>query len=259
MRITLDIRKSLEENAASYFEVAKKARNKAAGAEKAIERARRSKATRVPDTGQQRSLPKKIRKKAWYEKFKWCLTSNGCLVIAGRDVVTNEVIIKKYTDDHDVVFHTDAAGSPFVVLKTDGNDVPERVLQETADFCASHSKAWKLGLSSAEVYWVNPEQVTKEAKAGEYMGRGSFMVYGTRHYVRPRMGLVAVPYEDKVMIAPEASAKRYHQGVAAKIAQGQEKTSDSAKKVVTILGVGEVDDVLPGLPSGGCSVEKIML
>lgn len=260
MKVSLDLRKSLEENATYYFDQAKKARGKIVGAEKAIEKA---KVARDKTIGQEiiveKQAPKKIRKKAWYEKFKWFWASNGMLVVAGRDATTNEILIKKYTDDHDFVFHTGTPGSPFVVLKTDGNKAEENIFQEAGDFCASHSKAWKLGLATAEVYWVKPEQVTKDAKAGEYMSKGSFMVYGKRSFVHPKIGLVAIPFEDKIMIAPVAAAQAYHQGVAAKVDQGRDKSSDAAKKVNLILGVGEPDDVLPGLPAGGCKITKMVL
>lgn len=260
MKLSLDIRKTIDENAAAYFDLAKKARGKIAGAKKAIAMAEEK---REASLGQEvvvkEQAPKKIRKKAWYEKFKWCWVSNGMLVIAGRDATTNEILIKKYTDAHDLVFHTGAPGSPFVVLKTDGNKVDEPILQEVGDFCAAHSKAWKLGLATAEVYWVTPEQVTKEAKAGEYMSKGSFMVYGKRNFVHPKIGLVAIPFEDKIMVAPKECALAYYEGVAAKIEQGKDKSSDAAKKVLAILGVGELDEVLAGIPSGGCKVTKIVL
>lgn len=261
MKISLDVRKTVDQNAAAYFEAAKKARSKIAGARKAIAMAveKRKAAEDAPTAVVEKQLPKKVRKRAWFEKFKWFVASNGMLVIAGRDATTNELAIRKHVDKHDVIFHTDAAGSPFVVLKTEGVVVPENVLQEVTDFCGAHSKAWKLGLATAEVYWVTPEQVTKEAKAGEFMGKGSFMVYGKRNFMHPKMGLVAIPFEDKVMVAPPAAAQAHFTGEAAIVSQGTMKASDAAKKIISIIGVGEPDDVLPGLPSGGCKVEKFVL
>ena len=261
MKISLDVRKSLEENASAYFDAAKKARAKIEGARQAIERAKKAKqkSEAQPQKQASQQLPKKVRKKSWYEKFKWFMASNGMLVLAGRDAITNENLVKKHLEPRDVVFHTDAPGSPFVIVKTEGEEVSDEVLQEAADFCASHSKAWKLGLSSAETYWVEPEQVTKEAKAGEYMQKGSFMVYGKRNYVQPRVGLVAVPYEDKVMVAPEHAANARHTGAAARLEPGDTKASDTAKKVIAIIGRGEPDDVIPNLPAGGCRVEKVSL
>ena len=33
----------------------------------------------------------------WYEKFRWFTSSEGFLVVAGKDTVSNEVLIKKYS------------------------------------------------------------------------------------------------------------------------------------------------------------------
>jgi len=201
-----------------------------------------------------KTAPKKIRKKAWYEKFKWFISSNEMLVIAGRDATTNEILIKKHVDATDIVFHTDAPGSPFVVIKSEGKQIPEEVLAEAASFCAAHSKAWKAGIGSTETYWVTPEQVTKEAKAGEYMVKGSFMVYGKRNYVQPEMKLAACLYQDTIMVGPVSAIHAQAQQKVALIVQGDTKTSDAAKKVLLILGSGEPDDVIRALPSGGCKV-----
>jgi predicted ribosome quality control (RQC) complex YloA/Tae2 family protein len=260
VRLVLDIRKSLEENAAGFFDAAKKARSKATGARKAIESAQKSIDEAAAAPAQKKPRSRILRKKSWFEKFKWFFASNGMLVLAGRDATTNEILIKKHLDDADIVFHTDAAGSPFVVVKAEGKPIAPEVIQEAADFCACHSRAWKMGISGAEVYWVAPDQVTKEAKAGEFMQKGGFMVYGKRNYVRPSMELLAFPYEDKVMVCP-ASSVRTHPVIAARITVGEEKPSDAAKKVVGIFKGSSVtvDDVLPCLPAGGCKVVKVTL
>ncbi len=255
MRLTLDLRKSLEENASDYFDKAKKARSKISGAKKAILKASEQ-AKNAPVVTLTRQAPKKIRKKAWFEKFKWFFASNEMLVIAGRDATTNEIVIKKHVDEKDAIFHTDAPGSPFVVIKAEKAKIPKEVLQEAADFCACHSRAWKRGVSDTEVYWVTPEQVTKEAKAGEYVPKGAFMVYGKRNYVKPKMELAACSYEDTIMIAPVSSidSKNPEKKVIIKI--GSTKVSDAAKKIVKTLGAGEVDDVVRSLP-GTCSVKEV--
>jgi len=250
MKINLDLRKSIEENASTYFEQAKKARSKIQGAEQAIERARKAQKKDIV-VESKKQAPKKIRKRAWYEKFKWFMTSQDKLVIAGRDATTNEMIIKKHVEPEDIIFHTDVPGSPFVVIK--GKPTEEEI-KEAANFCASHSRAWKANLSAPELYWVNPDQVTKEAKAGEYMVKGSFMVYGKRNYVEGEMRLAACQYEDKIMIGP-VSAIEHHTKDYVIIRQGDIKPSDLAKQIMKQLG-GEPDDIIPGLPSGGCRLEQ---
>jgi len=124
-RITLDLTKSIEENAAAYFERAKKVKKKIGGAEaalnenlKKLEELEHKRDKITAEKSKQEKL--KERKAEWYEKFRWFMSSEGFLVLGGRDATSNEIVIKKHTEQNDLVFHTDMAGSPFFVVKTYG-------------------------------------------------------------------------------------------------------------------------------------------
>ncbi|MBU0666161.1 MAG: DUF814 domain-containing protein [Nanoarchaeota archaeon] len=196
---------------------------------------------------------KKIRKKEWYEKFRWFVSSEGLLVIGGRDATTNEIVIKKHADKNDVVFHTDMAGSPFVVIKSDEKKISQSTMQEASDFTACYSRAWREGLTTLDVFYVKPEQVSKEAKAGEYMTKGSFMITGKTNYLPPKMNLAVGVYEEKIMAGPVSAIKK-HCKECVEIMQGDKKTSDVAKKIKKKIG-GDLDEVIRVLPAGGCDVK----
>ena len=117
MRLALDIRKSIEENASVYFEKSKKDKKKIIGARKAVEMYKSKLGGLKQEKIKEKAVVKKKVKKDWYEKFRWFISSDDYLVIGGRDATTNEIVIKKYTEKNDLVFHTDMAGSPFVVIK----------------------------------------------------------------------------------------------------------------------------------------------
>ena len=119
MQITLNLRKSVQENANEYFEKAKKSRRKIEGAQKTIERFEAELGKLQQEAIVQQTARKKVPLE-WYEKFRWFISSEGFLCIGGRDATSNEVVIKKHTDKNDVVFHTELPGSPFFVIKTDG-------------------------------------------------------------------------------------------------------------------------------------------
>ncbi|MBC7129929.1 DUF814 domain-containing protein, partial [Candidatus Bathyarchaeota archaeon] len=106
------------------------------------------------------------------------------LVVAGKDATSNEVLIKKYTDPWDIVFHTDITGSPFVVVKTDGKNPSMQCLREAAEFSAAFSRAWREGFAAADVYWVKPNQLSKAGSSGEYVSHGAFVVRGKRNWMR---------------------------------------------------------------------------
>ena len=130
--------------------------------------------------------PKKRKrvKRRWFDAYLWFITSDGFLVVGGRDASQNEALLKRHAESHDLVFHADVHGAPFVLLKTEGREPPEQSLKEAAQFAAAYSRAWRIGVSAVDVYCVKPEQVSKQAPSGEYLPKGAFMVYGKRKYFR---------------------------------------------------------------------------
>jgi predicted ribosome quality control (RQC) complex YloA/Tae2 family protein len=130
------------------------------------------------------ALRAKARRVAWFERFRWTITSNGFLAIGGRDASQNESLVRRYLEDRDVFLHADIQGGSAVVLKTGGSEPQVEDLEDAAVLAACYSKAWKAGFGSVDVYWVYGSQVSKSAPAGEYLRTGAFMVYGERNYIR---------------------------------------------------------------------------
>ncbi len=262
MKITLDITKTPEQNSAVYYEKAKKAKRKLEGVEKALEQSRKKmqellqkkdSEERKAEVAAKEREKRKDRK--WFEKFRWFVSSEGVLVVGGRDATTNEIIIKKHTETGDLVFHTDMAGSPFFVVKTEGKKPGDETILEASIATASFSRAWRLGLSVLEVFHVNPDQVSKTAKSGEYMGKGAFMIYGKTSYITAELKLaIGVDSEGRVMCGPPAAVKK-NCGKCAEVMQGRDKTSDTAKKIKRAIS-GELDDIIAALPSGGCRIKS---
>lgn len=275
MKITLHYDVSIEENASNYYNKAKKARQKIDRVNETIASFEKKASKQKTDIEFESSF-KKIshEKQYWYEKFKWFYTSEGFLVIAGRDATSNEIIIKKHTEEGDVVFHTDMAGSPFVVIKkkpqdqvptTPTNTIGDVSIQEAANFTAIHSKTWKMGLSTTDVFYVDPSQVTKETNSGESIGRGSFMIRGKTTYVPVNLdyavGIFQPQENESILIAGPISAVKHHCKYYIRVEQGKEKTSQVAKQVRARLRKkseldADLDEIVRHLPSGGCYVSK---
>ena len=257
MRIKLDTTKSLEQNAGIFFEKSKKAKKKLKGAKialentvKKLEKAKKQQIKEIKQVKQKQKI-----KKEWYEKFRWFVSSEGFLCIGGRDAATNEILIKKHTEKDDIVFHTSMSGSPFFVVKTQGKKPGEPTLNEAAQATASYSKAWKLGLSLQEVFYISPEQVSKKAKPGEYIARGTFMIYGKKNLLTTSIKL-AIGIKNNKIIGGPIEAIKANADKFIIITQGREKASAIAKKIQKKLGVGELDEIIRMLPSGGCEVLK---
>ena len=192
--------------------------------------------------------------KEWYEKFRWFISSEGFLVIGGRDSTTNEIIIKKHADKDDLVFHTDMAGSPFFVVKAERKKIGEQTLKETANATASYSRAWKLGIAMTDVFYVKPDQVTKEANTGEYVQKGAFIIRGKTNYISSELKVAIGLKDGKIIGGPVAAIKPNSEKLVI-ITQGNDKPSDAAKKVRHKLGGGDLDEIIRFLPSGGCRVD----
>lgn len=277
MKLTIDLGKTVDENASAFFEKAKISRRKMAGAKRILkEFSSRQKEVSTQEVVNVQDIKKLIpKKKLWFEKFKWFITSDNYFVIAARDATTNEILIKKHTLPNDVVFHTDMAGSPFVIIKTIADDitrvlkdeeieyektVPESTIQEAASFTAIHSRAWRLGMGSSDVFYVKPEQVSKEANTGEFMSKGSFMIRGETNYVVPSMdfsvGLIGV-----YVVGGPTSAIEKHCKTFVTLIQGNEKASVVARHIRSVIIKEQevdvpIDAIVSVLPSGGCQVKK---
>ena len=272
VKVEVYLNKSVDENASLYYEKAKKSKKKLEGINRAIsdskimiDKHNSQEQKEEFDYVQKKQKPQ--RKPEWYEKFRWFFTSEGKLVIGGRDASTNEVVIKKHTENGDLVFHTDMAGSPFMVIKSEKEDIYDIEKEETAEFLACYSRAWKAGISSIEVFYVNPDQVTKEANAGEYLQKGSFMIRGKTNYISASLRLAIAVINERVYAGPVTAVKTLLSNhfpdlkktdldkKFVKILQGTLKSSQVAKNIKKQLG-GELDEIIKVLPPGGCRISK---
>ncbi|MBS3128132.1 DUF814 domain-containing protein [Candidatus Woesearchaeota archaeon] len=251
MKIVLSLMKSLEENAQSYFEKAKKAKKKAEGAHTAIIHweAQKKKLLQEEEKTVQKT-PFQTAPKKWYHKFRWFKTSDGFLVLGGRDATTNEIVIKKHTAKEDLVFHTDMAGSPFFVIQSEGRKISQQAIAETADATCTFSRAFQLGLSTQSVFSVQPEQVSKEAQAGEYLAKGAFMIRGKTTYVENKINLALGITPDYEIMAGPYEAVKQHCKTLVRIRQGKEKVSNIAKKIAKQLSYQDLDAIIRALPAG---------
>ncbi len=259
-RLALSLTKNIDENAAVYFEKAKKIKKKIVGAGKALNISMKKlheleskKEKLVMEKSQEEKS--KERKHEWYEKFRWFISSEGFLVIGGRDATSNEIVVKKHLDANDLAFHTDLTGSPFFVIKSENKPIGDKTKEETADATCTFSRAWKLGLQTTSVFYVNPEQVSKKTKSGEYMGKGAFMIYGKTNYIGNNVNLaVGMTNSQQIMSGPLDAVKANCPNFVV-LEQGNEKASAVAKYIQHKIG-GSIDEIIRALPGGGFRVRK---
>ncbi len=259
MKVELDIRKSAQENAAAYYDEAKRLREKATGAEKAAKDTERKLRELEKEIEREKAKPEaKVRvkrEKEWFERFRWFRSEDGLLCIAGRDAGQNEAVVARHLEPGDLFFHAEIHGAPATVLKG-GEKAGEKPKREAAQFAASYSSAWKLGSSTVDVYAVKPPQVSKRSEAGEFAGKGGFIIRGEREWFRnSELGLLIGLGEKGVESAPALRGKgEMKDAVSVKV--GDLEKGDAAKLIAKRLGEkADLDEILQALPAGKFAVE----
>ena len=262
--IALDSKKSIPDNAEVYYEKAKKAKRKIKGALIAIENTKRQLADMEAKKEKAMSnimVPQKRVKKnlKWYEKLRWFVSSDGILVVCGRDAGTNEAVVKKYLEQNDIYLHADIHGAPSVVAKVQSDSLNDNLLKELGEFSASFSSAWSKNFTSQDVYWVGPDQVSKTPVSGEFVPKGAFIIRGHRNYIRGAkleisIGIVEYDGEKRIMAGP-TDAMKHHTNKFVKIKPGFTKKEKIAKEILSRINEDNLlslDDVVRVLPSGKC-------
>ncbi|MFB6146930.1 MAG: ribosome rescue protein RqcH [Halobacteriaceae archaeon] len=295
-RIDLDPAEGVEHNADRLYTEAKEIEQKREGAEAALAetreelaalRARKENWTppdddETADDGQgesrdwlaEPSIPVR-QTEHWYERFRWFHTTDGFLVIGGRDADDNEEIVEKYLEPHDRFLHAQAHGGPATVLKTADpsepnrpTDVPAASMAQAATFAVSNSSVWKDGKYSGDVYAVDADQVSKTAESGEYLAKGGFAIRGDRDYYRDTavgaaVGVQCEP-ETRVVGGPPAAVEAQAELTVA-VEPGQYAQSDVAQRVYRqfreafadtsfVRSVASPDEIAKFLPPGNSRI-----
>ncbi|MFZ0442381.1 MAG: ribosome rescue protein RqcH [Methanobacterium sp.] len=263
VRVNIDTTQGIPENAEVYYNKGKKAKKKIRGVNIAIEKTHQEieKAESKREIEMEKVLvpQKRVKKELkWYEKLRWFLTSDGLLVIAGRDASTNEMVVKKHMEPRDIYFHSDIHGAASVVLKAGEEEIPETSINQAAAFAACFSSAWSKGLGSADVYWVNPELVSKTPQSGEFVTKGAFIIRGARNYIRGlplTLSVGIVDYEgDRIMAGPPEAVSHYTENFST-VKPGYTKKEEIAMQIRNKIDPEKMfitEDVVRVLPSGKC-------
>ena len=265
--LIIDPKLTIPENAESYYEKAKKAKRKTKGALIAIENTKKQ----LEDIKSKKevameniSVPKKRVKKnlKWYEKLRWFLSSDGILVVGGRDANSNEMVVKKYLEPNDIYLHADIHGASSTAIKLNGKKINDTILKESGEFAASFSSAWSLGFTSQDVFWVHPDQVSKTPESGEFLAKGSFVIRGHRNFIRGarvKLAIGIVDYEGKRIMAGPIEALEAHCDNYVVIKPGFTKKEAIAKKIINKINEDDLltlDDIIRVLPSGKCDIDE---
>jgi predicted ribosome quality control (RQC) complex YloA/Tae2 family protein len=213
-------------------------------------------------------LVSEVRKKNWYERYRWFFTSDEMLAIGGRDAPSNSAVVRKHLGKNDRIFHGDIFGSPFFILK-DAETPSSISMNEVAHATVCFSRAWREGMHGLSAYWVFPDQVKKSAPSGQFLPKGSFTIEGKRNFVNiPSLKLAVgiIPQDDHYLLTsgPLAPIKKNSLCYAIIEPHGSEMV-DVAKKIRLEFSKLEeeitkqisIDDFVRALPAGQSQIKEV--
>ena len=290
--VLITIRGTVHQSAQDYFERAHTLKAKAEGARKALQKTENeqkkisSKAEKERIKGKVSSVRRT--RKFWFERYRWGIVGPGRFIVGGRDARGNDAVVKKHLSTGDLYFHADLHGAASCALKrVDGlelsrNDdvasqgvsdftivqsiagapedlrmLSEEEKEEAAALAACWSRAWGAGSAAATAFHARPSQVSKATESGEALGRGSFVVRGTRGWHRDlvlKMGIGLGVVNGIPMPVPgsiHAISNLCDRWV--EITPGREKKEDAARRISKATGLDH-GEVLAALPSGNCEL-----
>jgi predicted ribosome quality control (RQC) complex YloA/Tae2 family protein len=216
----------------------------------------------------QEIIVSEVRKKNWYERYRWFFTSDDMLAIGGRDAPSNSAVVRKHLGKNDKIFHGDIFGSPFFILK-DAENPSTNSMNEVAHATVCFSRAWREGMHGTNAFWVNPEQVKKSAPSGQFLPKGSFTIEGKRNFVNiPSLKLAVgiIPQDDHYLLTsgPPETIKKNSLCYAIIEPHGLEMPEVAKKIKLEFSKLEEeitkqinLDDFVRALPAGQSQIKEV--
>ncbi|KAH6662374.1 putative nuclear export mediator factor Nemf [Halenospora varia] len=248
LSIDIDLGVSPWVNAREYFD---QRRNAATKEQKTLEsstKALKSQEAKIAQDlkkglKQEKAILRPVRKQIWFEKFIWFISSDGYLVLGGKDSQQNEILYKRYLKKGDIYLHADIKGAATVVVrnnpKTPDAPIPPSTLSQAGNLVVACSDAWdsKAGMSA---WWVNADQVSKSAAGGEFLPVGQFSVKGNKNFLPPAQLLLGFGIMFQISEASKAKHVKHR-------LQDNESVADS----------GHAPSVIPESRLGNDDVEAV--
>ena len=252
-------------SAQALFDEAKRAQAKLAGARAALAASEARLAhPAAPSPRVRASTGEETRgPEFWFERFRWFVSSDRLIVVAGHDAGSNDRVVRRHLRDGDIYLHADLHGASSVVVKSAGpgqGPIPERTIDEAGRWAVAFSKAWRAGLASATAFWVTADQVSKTPATGEFVARGSWVVTGTKHYLKDlplELALGTLRYEgqERWTVAPESAVRLL--GTARFLLTPGDERERAEREVELSRETGVSRSRLQGLlPAGGLTFRR---
>ena len=246
LAVDIDLALSPWANAGEYYDQQKSAAVKEKKTLQSSELALRSAEKKITadlkkGLQQEKQVLRAVRKQLWFEKFYYFVSSEGYLVLGGRDSQQSEILYKKHLTNGDVYINADLDGAVSIIVKNrqglNDSPIPPSTLSQAGSFCVATSIAWDSKAIMA-AWWVDAAQVSKTASTGDFLEAGKFAIKGEKNYLPPSQLLLG--FGIMFRISEESKARHLKHRAPD---ERQIKTSSSEVKTATDGGCENASDL----------------
>tara|TARA_R110002003_G_scaffold391_5_gene19465 strand:+ start:6454 stop:9567 length:3114 start_codon:yes stop_codon:yes gene_type:complete len=263
LAIDIDLALSPWANSTEYYDQKKTAASKEDRTVQASTRALKSHEKKVAEDlkkglKQEKDILRPVRKQQWFEKYIYFISSDGYLVLGGKDAQQNEIIYRRYFRKGDVYVHADLKGAVPMIIKnkptTPDAPIPPSTLSQAGHLSVCTSDAWdsKAGMSA---WWVPADQVTKTGQTGEFLPPGMFKIKGKKEYLPPAQLIVGLAVMFEISEASKARHNKHRvlDGVNISAAEMAPEATEEVKPSQDSKEAGSDDDDFPDAKIGSDS------
>ncbi|KAL3467131.1 telomere recombination-domain-containing protein [Aspergillus heterothallicus] len=193
LTIDIDLGLSPWANATQYHDQKRVAAVKAERTTQSSAKALKSHEKKVKDDlkrnlKQEKQVLRPSRNPFWFEKFLFFISSEGYLILGGRDAMQSELLYRRHLRKGDVFIHADLEGATPIIVKNRGgapsSSISPSTLSQAGNLCLATSTAWD-SKAIMSAYWVDASQVSKTAEAGDLLPVGEFLIKGEKNFLAP--------------------------------------------------------------------------
>lgn len=218
LAIDIDLALTPWANSTEYYDQKKTAASKEDRTLQASTKALRSHEKKVAEDlkkglKQEKDVLRPVRKQQWFEKFVYFLSSDGYLVLGGKDAQQNEIIYRRYFRKGDVYVHADLKGAVPMIIKnkptTPDAPIPPSTLSQAGNLSVCTSDAWD-SKAVMSAWWVPSNQVSKTGQTGEFLPPGIFNIKGKKEFLPPAQLIVGLAVMFEISEASKARHNKHH-------------------------------------------------
>ena len=137
---------------------------------------------------QEKEVLRPVRRQSWFEKFFYFISSEGYLVLGGKDAQQAEILYTRYLRKGDVYVHADLQGAASVIIKNKpgmmNSPIPPSTLSQAGTLTVATSTAWD-SKAVMSAWWVDSDKVSKTAPDGDFLAIGNFNIQGQKNFLPP--------------------------------------------------------------------------